>query len=133
MPHIPTQILSTQVCVGAHRLFCIYRALHRKRIVYLLRAGEGNAAEDTVRPRKPEVEAPRIRRRPSLAPPSTPPEPQGYDFGSPEANAAAKKLESMGAIVHPPGSSKVRNYSLLTGSVLFTMPFGPVKFWRQAW
>ena len=60
-----------------------------------------------MRPRMPEVEAPRSQRRPSQLPPVAKPEPQGYDFGSAEANAAAKKLESMGAIVHPPGNTKV--------------------------
>ena len=69
--------------------------------------GEDSAMEDIVRPRMPEVEAPRIQRRQPPAAPAAAAEPQGYDFGSPEANAAAKKLESMGAIVHPPGSSKV--------------------------
>ena len=60
------------------------------------------------RPRSAEVNAPRIRRREAPAAPATAaPEPPGYDFGSPEANAAARKLESMGAIVHPPGNSKV--------------------------
>lgn len=63
--------------------------------------------ESIVRPRLPEVEAPRSKRRPSPTAPVAAPEPRGYDFGSAEANAAAKKLESMGAIVHPPGNNKV--------------------------
>ena len=38
-----------------------------------------------------------------------------YDYGSPEANAAAKKLANMGAMVHPPGNADVTDWGVLAG------------------
>jgi hypothetical protein len=38
------------------------------------------------------------------------------DFGSPQANAAVKKLEKLGAIVYPPGNKDSVDWGLLAGT-----------------
>lgn len=61
------------------------------------------------------------RQRRGARPPSLPPseeEERVYEYGSQQADQAAQKLQSLGAMVYPPGNKDTIDWGILAGAVM---------------